>query len=104
MEIAPEASGASGLLFWPEPSQAQPKPSPVQWLPVSTHFLAHTMHSKYHSSKQFLTKNSAEIAPKASGASGLLLPYNSLLKTIRKMLRRPPEPPAWPAFSSQFLI
>jgi hypothetical protein len=52
------------------------------------------MYSKYRFSIQFLTKNRTEIAPETSGASGLLLPYSSLLKTIRKLLRKPPEPPA----------
>jgi len=42
-------------------------------------------------SLQFLIKNNKEITPEASGESGLQFPENSLLKTIRKLLRKPPE-------------
>ena len=43
---------------------------------------------------QFLIKNNKEIIPEASGASDLQFPYNSLSKTIRKLLQKPLERPA----------
>ena len=42
-------------------------------------------------SLEFLIENIREITPEASGASGLQFPENSLLKTIGKLLRKPPE-------------
>ena len=40
---------------------------------------------------QFLIKSNKEITPEASGASGFLFPHKLLLKTLRKILRKPSE-------------
>ena len=44
-------------------------------------------------SLQFFLKTNKEIAPESSGSSLLHFPYNSLLKTIRKLLPRAQDPP-----------
>ena len=40
----------------------------------------------------FLIKNNKEIAPQSSGSSLLPVSYGFLLKTIRKLLQRAPDP------------
>jgi hypothetical protein len=45
---------------------------------------------------QFLIKNNKEYAPETSGSSLINFPYNSLLKTIRKLLPRVQDHPEKP--------